>query len=71
MPGKLVLIVGPSGVGKDTMLATAKEYLAEDDRFIFPRRFITRPEDAGGEDHKAVSEEEFDALEKSGAFALS
>lgn len=71
MSGKLVLIVGPSGVGKDTLLDMAKEYLAEDDQFIFPRRYITRPEGAGGEDHKAITEENFELKKKNKAFALS
>lgn len=71
MNGKLILVVGPSGVGKDTLIDTAKEYLAEDDRFIFPRRYITRPEGAGGENHKALTVEEFLQKREKNAFALS
>jgi ribose 1,5-bisphosphokinase len=63
----LVLVVGPSGAGKDTLLNIARRQLATDRRFRFVRRVITRPPDPGGEDHEAVSEAAFAHR----AFALS
>jgi len=57
----LVLVVGPSGAGKDTLLTMARTALADDTRFRFVRRVITRSAEAGGEDHEPVSDIEFAA----------
>jgi phosphonate metabolism protein PhnN/1,5-bisphosphokinase (PRPP-forming) len=68
--GTLVLVVGPSGAGKDTLIAGARQALADDPRFVFARRVITRAVGAGGEDHQALSAPEFDAWRAGGAFLL-
>ncbi len=71
MVGKLVLVVGPSGVGKDTLLDPARKRLSDQAGYFFPRRFITRPKNAGGEDHIALSPEDFELAEAEERFALS
>ncbi len=55
----LVLVVGPSGAGKDSLLNAARAGFRNDPRIHFARRVITRPEDPGGEDHEPVTEAEF------------
>lgn len=68
-PGRLVLVVGPSGAGKDTLIARARA-MCRDDQVVFPRRVITRPASAA-EDNDTLSEQAFDAALAGGAFALS
>ena len=66
----MILVVGPSGAGKDTLIAAARRKFEGSADLVFPRRTITRPE-AIGEDHLPVSAREFRRLEKEGAFFLS
>ena len=67
MAGRLFAIVGPSGGGKDTLMAAAH---AARPGLHLARRVITRPETAGGEPFEGVSAEEFARRAASGAFAL-
>lgn len=60
-------VVGPSGAGKDTLIAGA---VAARPTLHWARRVITRPAEAGGEAHQAVTDAEFDAARARGAFAL-
>lgn len=60
--GLLILVVGPSGAGKDTLLDAAAKARATDERFVFGRRMVTRAPQADAEDHDHVSWDEFNAL---------
>ncbi|NTE65121.1 phosphonate metabolism protein/1,5-bisphosphokinase (PRPP-forming) PhnN [Agrobacterium tumefaciens] len=66
---QLVLVVGPSGAGKDTIIDYARHRLGSDPGFHFVRRIISRPAGAG-EDHEPVDRLEFDQRALEGRFAL-
>jgi ribose 1,5-bisphosphokinase len=68
-PGRLVLVVGPSGAGKDTLIAGARLACVGNDTVVFPRRVVTRPSSAA-EDHDTVTADAFDRRVGAGAFAL-
>lgn len=68
--GGFVLVVGPSGAGKDSLIGFARTALAVDAGVVFPRRIVTRPSSAH-EDHDTIGEEDFAAGQQDGAFALS
>ncbi len=69
--GSLVLVVGASGVGKDTLIKGARQALGGDPRFSFVRRVVTRPADAEVEDHDSLAPEEFARQDAAGRFALT
>lgn len=60
-------VVGPSGAGKDTLIAGA---MAARPDLRLVRRVITRPAGAGGEDFEGVTEAEFARRRAAGEFAL-
>lgn len=68
--GRLFYVVGASGCGKDSLLAYARTRLAGDPGVAFAHRYITRPADAGGENHIALNEAEFEARVQAGLFAM-
>ncbi|API53790.1 phosphonate metabolism protein/1,5-bisphosphokinase (PRPP-forming) PhnN [Rhizobium leguminosarum] len=68
--GIMVVVVGPSGAGKDTLMNLAARRFKGRDDVHFVRRVITRHRDAGGEDHLSVSLQGFAAMEQSGSFAV-
>ncbi len=59
--GAWVFVCGPSGAGKDSVIAWARERLAADSRVVFARRLVTRPAQVGS-DHETVTPGDFDAL---------
>ena len=69
--GPLVVLLGPSGAGKDTLISYAVRELSRSPDVLFVRRAITRPADAGSEDHIAMAAEEFDAAIDDGRFSLT
>ncbi len=70
MAGGFVLVVGPSGAGKDTLIGLARERLSGDPRFLFARRVVTRAA-SRWEDHDTLDEALFDAACAGGRFALA
>lgn len=68
--GHLVLVVGPSGAGKDAVMMGAKAALRAEDNVVFPRRFVTRLSNPDAEDHVSMTEMEFAVAVADGAFAL-
>jgi len=69
--GTLVLVVGPSGSGKDTLIASARAYFAGNLNFIFPKRVITRTAQVDAEDHDTITAEEFARKKAQNHFAVS
>jgi ribose 1,5-bisphosphokinase len=68
-PGRLVLVVGPSGAGKDTLIRGTQLACAGDLSVVFPRRVVTRPSSAS-EDHDTSDLETFNRAVANGAFAF-
>jgi phosphonate metabolism protein PhnN/1,5-bisphosphokinase (PRPP-forming) len=66
MKTKIVLLVGPSGVGKDTLIKGAKKELKEDINFV--RRYITRKPDKS-EKNYYLDEYAFEILKNSSFFS--
>ena len=68
-PGRLILVVGPSGAGKDTLIQGARVACEGDATVVFPRRVVTRPSSAS-EDHDTVDPAAFNQALADDAFAL-
>ncbi|MFB0871956.1 ribose 1,5-bisphosphokinase, partial [Enterobacter hormaechei] len=59
---KIVWLMGPSGSGKDSLLAALRQQ--ENNQLLVAHRYITRAADAGCENHIALSEKEFAQRQK-------
>jgi len=69
-PGSLILVVGNSGSGKDSIMKGVKNKFASDKRSLYlSQRYITRPS-SDTEDNIAISPEEFRKISLKGMFAL-
>ena len=65
--GRLIAVVGPSGVGKDSVMQGVAAVVPS---LHLVRRVITRPSDLGGEDYDAVVETQFQDMAENNAFAI-
>lgn len=65
--GRLIAVVGPSGVGKDSFINAMAEAEPE---YLVVRRVITRSADSVGEDHQAMTPEAFAQAVRDEAFCL-
>lgn len=68
--GTLFYVVGPSGVGKDSILNLLRAAQGNE-KIIFLHRYITRPANAGNENHIALTPLEFEKRKTAGLFAMS
>lgn len=68
-PGRLILVVGPSGAGKDTLLGLAQTACADDVSIVFSRRVVTR-QPSSSEDNEQISPEAFRQALARGDFAM-
>jgi ribose 1,5-bisphosphokinase len=68
-PGRLILVVGPSGAGKDTLIGLAQAACADDPGVVFPQRVVTR-EASSSENNAAVSPMMFGQMLAHGEFAF-
>jgi ribose 1,5-bisphosphokinase len=68
-PGRFILVVGPSGAGKDTVINHARTLCAHDPDIVFVRRVVTRPRSIA-EDHDSLDNASFDSAVDNGMFAF-
>lgn len=68
MSGAWVFVCGPSGAGKDSVIAWAREALGARSDIVFARRMITRAAQPGS-DHGPMREDEFRFLRARSALA--
>jgi ribose 1,5-bisphosphokinase len=65
MSGAWIFVCGPSGAGKDSVVASAQHILSAQKGIVFARRLVTRVLQAGS-DHDPVTEPDFHALVRAG-----
>lgn len=65
MSGAWIFVCGPSGAGKDSVIASAQHTLSAHTGIVFARRMVTRALQSGS-DHDPVAEQDFHALVSAG-----
>lgn len=70
MSQQLIYTMGPSGAGKDSLLAWLRLQLSAQAPVRFARRTIDRPAQEGGEQHESILTTDFHAQAATNAFAL-
>lgn len=70
MSGQLIMVVGPSGAGKDTVVDWVMAHWQGPPTLHWARRTITRPPQSGGEPHESLNTAHFEAQLARGDFAL-
>lgn len=68
-PGRLVLVVGPSGSGKDTLIQALAATVGDAGGYVFPSRTVTRASHPA-EAHESETETDFARRVSRGEFAL-
>jgi len=68
--GRLIVVVGPSGAGKDSILKGAAKHFHDNPRVEFVRRIITRECDPASEVHDSLNDEQFIARQKRGDYSV-
>ena len=68
--GQLYYLIGPSGSGKDSLISYVRKRLNGNVSVFFVHRYIIRAPEAEGENHVALSREEFLQRLEKGLFAM-
>ncbi|WP_018688549.1 phosphonate metabolism protein/1,5-bisphosphokinase (PRPP-forming) PhnN [Ahrensia kielensis] len=69
--GRIFVVVGPSGSGKDTLINWLREKLTDEQKYMFVRRSVTRSPDGQTEDHDTLTKEQFELAKQKGKFAVT
>ncbi|WP_102405666.1 ribose 1,5-bisphosphokinase [Vibrio sp. 10N.261.55.A7] len=67
--GRVYYVIGASGCGKDSLISAIRQNFVND--VVVAHRYITRSADAGGENHVALTEDEFFIRYSRNMFAMS
>ncbi len=68
--GRLIYLIGPSGAGKDSVLAWLMQHAGPEENLSLARRCISRPGHEASESHEALTPQAFAALRDAGAFVM-